>query len=151
MSRTRLPGWAARSVVVGSAVVLAAAVAVPAASAQGAPLAEPVVPAKVDASKVEGKLSPRLSAAQGPVTAFVELAKKPAVDAFKAEQSKGKEKAKQAAKAAKADTLAAVNSVVGQLKAADASTKLVTQTANAVPGAVVTADAAKIRDLAPSS
>ncbi|WP_027927930.1 S8 family peptidase [Amycolatopsis benzoatilytica] len=148
MSRTRLPGWAARSVVVGSAVVLAAAVAVPAASAQGAPLAEPVVPAKVDASKVAGKLSPRLSAAQGPVTAFIELAKKPAVDAFKAEEGKGKEKAKQAAKAAKAETAAAVNSVVGQLKAADAGMKLVTQTANAVAGAVVTADAAKIRELA---
>ncbi|MFE3171008.1 S8 family serine peptidase [Amycolatopsis sp. NPDC059090] len=148
MSRTRLPGWAARSVVVGSAVVLAAAVAIPAASAQSAPLAEPVAPAKVDASKVQGKLSPRLSAAQGQITAFVELAKKPAVDAFKEEQGKGKEKAKQAAKAAKADVAAAVSSVVGQLRAADAGTKLVTQTANAVPGAVVTADAAKIRELA---
>ncbi|SFP12039.1 S8 family serine peptidase [Amycolatopsis rubida] len=148
MSRTRLPGWAARSVVVGSAVMLAAAVAVPAASAQGAPLAEPVAPAKVDASKLQGKLSPRLSAAQGQITAFVELAKKPAVDAFKEEQGKGKEKAKQAAKAAKADVAAAVSSVVGQLRSADAGTKLVTQTANAVPGAVVTADAAKIRQLA---
>ncbi|WP_033291999.1 S8 family peptidase [Amycolatopsis jejuensis] len=149
MSRTRLPGWVARSVVVGSVVVLAAAVAgVPSASAQGAPLAEPVAPAKVDAGKVQGKLSPRLSAAQGQITAFVELAKKPAVDAFKAEEGKGKEKAKEAAKAAKAEVAAAVSSVVGQLRSADAGTKLVTQTANAIAGAVVTADAAEIRQLA---
>ncbi|WP_328607212.1 S8 family serine peptidase [Amycolatopsis sp. NBC_00345] len=151
MSRSRLPGWTARSTAVVSAVVLAAAVAgVPVASAQGAPLAEPVVPAKVDASGLQGKLSPRLSAAQGKITAFVELAKKPAVDAFTAEQNKGagKEKAKQAARAAKADTAAAVTSVLGQLKASDSAAKLVTQTSNAVAGAVVTADAAKIRELA---
>ncbi|MBB4685507.1 S8 family serine peptidase [Amycolatopsis jiangsuensis] len=149
MSRTRLPGWAARSAVVGSAVVLAAAVVgVPSASAQSAPLADPVAPAKVDATGFQGKLSPRLSAAQGEVTAFVELAKKPAVDAFNAEQGKGKEKAKQAARAAKADVAAAVSSLVGQLRSADAGMKLVTQTANAVAGAVVTADAAKIRELA---
>ncbi|GAA3575661.1 S8 family serine peptidase [Amycolatopsis ultiminotia] len=135
---------------VGSAVVLAAAVVgVPSASAQeGAPLAEPVAPAKVDSAGIQGKLSPRLNTARGEITAFVELAKKPAVDVFNAEQGKGKEKAKQAARAAKADVAAAVSSVVGQLRAADAGTKLVTQTSNAVAGAVVTADAAKIRELA---
>ncbi|MFF0145652.1 PA domain-containing protein [Amycolatopsis sulphurea] len=149
MSRTRLPRWAARSVALGSAVVLTAAVAgVPSAFAQAAPLADPVAPVKVDSTGFQGKLSSRLGAAQGEITAFVELAKKPAVDAFKAEESKGKEKAKQAARAAKNDVAAAVSSVVGQLRTADASTKLVTQTSNAVAGAVVTADAAKIRELA---
>ncbi|WP_326569144.1 S8 family serine peptidase [Amycolatopsis rhabdoformis] len=151
MSRSRLPGWAARSTAVLAAAVLAAAVTTASgAAAQTAPLADPVAQAKVAAAGLQGKISPRLDAAQGKVTAFVELAKKPAVDAFNAEQSKGsgKEKAKQAARAAKADVAATVNAVVGQLKKADAGTKLVTQTSNAVAGAVVTADAAKIRELA---
>ncbi|MFI5609680.1 S8 family serine peptidase [Amycolatopsis sp. NPDC051903] len=151
MSRSRLPGWAARSTAAVSALVLAAAITTASgASAQDAPLADPVAPAKVGAAGLQGKISPRLSAARGPITAFVELAKKPAVDAFNAEQGKGagKERAKQAARAAKADVAAAVNSVVGQLKKADAAAMLVTQTANAVAGAVVTADAAKIRELA---
>jgi subtilisin family serine protease len=133
------------------AVLLATTViAAPAATAQDVPLADGVAPAKIAASALQGKLSPRLNAAAGKITAFVELAKKPAVDAFNAEQGKGagKEKAKQAAKAAKADTAGAVDSVIGQLKAADSSTQLVAQTFNAVAGAVVTADAVKIRELA---
>ncbi|MFD9888829.1 S8 family serine peptidase [Amycolatopsis sp. NPDC059027] len=151
MSRSRLPGWAVRSSTALFAVVLATAVAgTPVASAQDAPLAESAGKAKIDQAALDGKIEPRLNTAQGQVTAFVEVAKKPAVDAFNDEQGKGagKEKAKQAARVAKADTAAAVNSVLGQLKAADARTQLVTQTANAVPGAVVTADAAKLREVA---
>ena len=144
MLRSRLP---ARVATTAFAVLLATVIAVPASSAQNLPLAGGVAPAKIDAKALQGKLSPRL-AAQGRITAFVELAKKPAVDAFTAEQPKGKEKAKQAARAAKADAAAAVNSVVGQLKAADKTTQVVTQTANAVAGVVVTADAAKIREVA---
>ncbi|SDX58429.1 Subtilase family protein [Amycolatopsis xylanica] len=139
--RRRIPVYAA-------AVLAAAVIAAPPASAQDVPLADGVGAAKVNAAGIKGKLSPRVSAAQGKITAFVELAKKPAVDAFNAEQHKGKEKAKQAAKAAKAETAAAVDAVVGQLKASDRGAKVITQTANAVSGAVVTADAAKLRELA---
>ncbi|MEC3973787.1 S8 family peptidase [Amycolatopsis sp. H20-H5] len=150
MSRSRLPRWVARSSAAVFVALLTTTVVGSPATAQDVPLADGVGNAKIDRASLEGKLSPRLNAAEGKITAFVELAKKPAVDAFNAEQSKGagKEKAKQAAKVAKAETVAAVNSVVGQLKAADAGTTLVTQTANAVPGAVVTADAADIRELA---
>ncbi len=149
MLRSRLP---LRAATAAFAVVLAAAAA-PAASAapgttQDAPLAEGVAPKKIDVAALQGKLSPRLAAAQGRITAFVELAKKPAVDAFNGAQPQGKEKAKQAARAAKADAAAAVSSVVGQLKAGDAGTKVLTQTANAVAGVVVTSDAAKLRDVA---
>jgi subtilisin family serine protease len=147
--RIRVPSRAARSSAAVFAAILAATVLGTPASAQDVPLAEGTAPAKIDAS-FQGKLSPRLNAVEGKITVFVELAKKPAVDAFNAEQSKGagKEKAKQAAKAAKADTNGAVDAVVGQLKAADASTQLVARTSNAVAGAVVTADAAKVRELA---
>ena len=41
-----------------------------------------------------------------------------------------------------------MNSVLGQLRSADAKPQVVTQTANAVPGVVVTADAAKLREVA---
>ncbi|HET6704916.1 S8 family peptidase [Amycolatopsis sp.] len=145
MSRSRLP---ARATTAAFAVVLAAALGAPVASAADVPLADGVAPAKIDDAKLQGKLSPRLGAAQGRVTAFVELAKKPAVDAFTAAQPQGKDQAKRAARAAKADTAAAVDSVVGQLRAADAKPQVVTQTANAVPGVVVTADAAKLREVA---
>jgi len=146
--RIRVPSRAARLSAAVFAAVLATTVLGTPASAQDVPLAVGATPAKTDAFK--GKLSPRLNAVEGKVTVFVELAKKPAVDAFNAEQRKGtgKEKAKQAAKAAKAETNGAVNAVVGQLKAADSSTRLVAQTSNAVAGAIVTADAAKVRELA---
>jgi subtilisin family serine protease len=145
MSRSRLP---ARVTTAFFAVVLAAALGAPVASAADAPLADGVAPAKIDDAKLQGKVAPRLAAAQGRVTAFVELAKKPAVDAFTAAQPQGKESAKRAARAAKDDTAAAVNSVLGQLRSADAKPQVVTQTANAVPGVVVTADAAKLREVA---
>ncbi|UOZ10650.1 S8 family serine peptidase [Amycolatopsis sp. WQ 127309] len=145
MSRSRLP---ARATTAAFAVVLAAALGAPVASAADAPLADSVSPAKIDDAKLQGKVEPRLAAAQGRVTAFVELAKKPAVDAFTAAQPQGKESAKRAARAAKDDTAAAVSSVLGQLRTAGAQPQTVTQTANAVPGVVVTADAAKLRDVA---
>ncbi|MGA6167248.1 S8 family serine peptidase [Amycolatopsis magusensis] len=149
MAKSRVPRWAARSSVAAlSAVLTAGFIGVPAASAQDVPLADALP--RSGAAGFTGKVEPRLGAAQGKVTAFVELAKRPAVDAFHAEQNKGagKEKAKQAAKAAQADTEAAVDSVVGQLTSGDAGTELLAETSTAVPGAVVTADAAKIRELA---
>ncbi|HVV09856.1 S8 family serine peptidase [Amycolatopsis sp.] len=119
------------------------------AAAEDAPAAG-VPAAKINASALQGKLSPRLGAASGKATAFIELARQPAVDAFNAEQAKGTglQQAKQAANAAKAGVTGAVDAVLGQLRSADAATKVLFQTENAVSGVVVTADAAKIRQLA---
>src|SRR5438067_1455079 len=142
--------WARRS----SAAVFAIALAtLPlGTSSAGAQdnLAPGVPVAKVNASGLQGKLSARMNAASGRTTAFIELARQPAVDAFNAEQAKGsgKEQAKQAANAAKAGVAGLVDSIVGLLRTQDAGTKELYQTANAVPGVVVTADAAKIRELA---
>ncbi|OZM74052.1 peptidase S8 [Amycolatopsis antarctica] len=155
MSRTRVPRWARRS----SAVVLAAAVSAgvigsPTASAQetpaGPPLADAVAPAKVAKDGLAGKLGSRLNAVQGDTTAFVELDRQPAVDAFNAEQAKGtgKEKAKEAARSAKQSTEGAVDAVLGELRSKDAGAVALAETANAVPGVVVTGDAARIRELA---
>jgi subtilisin family serine protease len=128
-------------------VLLAATFLVPVVAAQTAPLADGVASVKTGSALV-GKLSPRLVAAQGTATAFVELSNKPAVDAFNAERGNGTEKAKQAARSAKSDVSAAVDSVVSQLRSRDARTRVVARTSNAVAGAVVTADAATLRELA---
>ncbi|HJQ45877.1 MAG TPA: S8 family serine peptidase [Amycolatopsis sp.] len=142
--------WARRSSVAGFAVVLTASFLSTASAAEPDPLAEGVPAAKVNTAGLAGKLSPRLSAAAGRTTAFIELAQLPAVDAYNAEQAKGsgRAKAKDAANAAKANTRSLVGSVLGQLRSLDASTKVLFQTANAVSGVVVTADGAKIRELA---
>ncbi|RZQ64540.1 S8 family serine peptidase [Amycolatopsis suaedae] len=136
------------SAVVFTAVLAATVFGTPGATAQTPPLADAVAPAKSDAGPLKDKLSPRLHAQEGRVTAFVELAKRPAVDAFNAERGRGKEQAKRAARAAKTETEGAVDSVVGQLRSGDAGTKLLAETSNAVPGAVVTADAGHLRELA---
>ena len=114
------------------------------------PLAEGIPTAKVNPAGPAGKLAPRLGAATGRTTAFIELAQAPAVDAYNAERAKGAPpgQARGAANAAKANVRTLVGSVLGQLRARDASTKVLFQTANAVAGVVVTADAAKIRELA---
>jgi subtilisin family serine protease len=118
------------------------------AQAQGEPLAQPVKGAQgLDAKALQLKVSPRLNSS-GQVTAFVALDRKPAVDAFTEKQGQGKEAQKQAAKQARTDTTAAVERVVGQLRAADGATRELYRTSNGVPGVVVTADAAKVRELA---
>jgi subtilisin family serine protease len=91
-----------------------------------------------------------VATARGAITAFVELARKPAVDAFteKENAGAGKDAAKQAARDARNDVSAAADQVVGQLRSADGATKELYRTANGVPGVVVTADAAKVRELA---
>lgn len=143
----RFPGRPAAAVF---AITLAMTVLGPATASAQNGLAKGLTPAKVDSKPLMGKLSPRLAAERGETTAFIELAKQPAVDAFNAEQSKGssRDKAKQAANAAKAEVTGLVDTIVGQLLATDGSTKKLYQTSNAVAGVVVTADAAKIRDLA---
>ncbi|WP_027946243.1 S8 family serine peptidase [Amycolatopsis taiwanensis] len=143
----RFPGRSAAAVF---ATTLAITVLAPGAASAQDSLAQGLAPAKFDPKGLQGKLSPRLAAAQGQTTAFIELAKQPAVDAFNAEQSKGsgRDKAKQAANAAKAGVAGLVNTIVGQLRAADARTTELYHTSNAIAGVVVTADAAKIRELA---
>ncbi|PWK89259.1 subtilase family protein [Lentzea atacamensis] len=118
------------------------------AQAQSEPLAQPVKGAqKLDAKALQLKVSPRLNQS-GKVTAFVALDRKPAVDAFEEKKPQGKEAAKQAAKQARKDVSASVDQVVGELKSKDTATKELYRTSNGVPGVVVTADAAKVRELA---
>ncbi|MET8764541.1 S8 family serine peptidase [Lentzea sp. NPDC004782] len=118
------------------------------AQAQSEPLAQPLKGAHgLDAKALQLKVSPRLNQS-GQVTAFVALDRKPAVDAFEEKKPQGKEVAKQAAKQAKSDVSATVDQVVGELKSKDNGTKELFRTSNAVPGVVVTADAAKVRELA---
>ncbi|WP_370467774.1 S8 family serine peptidase [Lentzea flava] len=118
------------------------------AQAQSEPLAQPVKGAhKLDAKALQLKVSPRLNQS-GQVTAFVALDRKPAVDAFEEKKPQGKEVAKQAAKQAKNDVSATVDQVVGELKSKDTATKELFRTSNGVPGVVVTAEAAKVRELA---
>lgn len=142
--------WARRSSAAVFAIALTATVVGTAAAAPADEPAAGLPIAKVDASRLAGKVSARLAAAQGRTTAFIELAQQPAVDAFNAEQAKGTgpEQAKRAANAAKAGVTGAVDAVLGQLRSLDAGTKKLFQTANAVSGVVVTADAAQIRRLA---
>ncbi len=104
----------------------------------------------LDAGTLQMKVAQRLSAAKGRVTAFVELEAKPAVDTYAEKTSQGasKQQAKDAAKATKADTGKVVDRVVGDLKGRDGATKELYRTANGVPGVVVQADAAKVRELA---
>jgi subtilisin family serine protease len=99
---------------------------------------------------LQPKLSPRLAAAQGKVTAFVEVDRPAAVDAFQQKQSQGagRAEARRAAQAAKADTARVVDTVVARLRSKDAATREVYRTANAVPGVVVTADANTVREAA---
>ncbi|ONI83948.1 peptidase S8 [Saccharothrix sp. ALI-22-I] len=115
------------------------------------PLAPSVVAARgLDAGKLQLKVSDRLTAAKGRVTAFVELEAKPAVDTFAEQTSQGasKQQAKDAAKATKNDTGRVVDQVVTALKGKDSATTELYRTANGVPGVVVQADAAKVRELA---
>ncbi|WP_433264243.1 S8 family serine peptidase [Actinosynnema sp. CS-041913] len=148
MSRSRV---VARSAVPVLAAILVAGSTAGTALGAEEPLAPSVAAARgLDAGKLQLKVGKRLTAAQGKVTAFVELEAKPAVDTYteKTGQGASKQQAKDAAKATKNDTAKVVDSVVGDLKGKDASTKEVYRTANGVPGVVVTADAAKVRELA---
>ncbi|MFI9815759.1 S8 family peptidase [Saccharothrix variisporea] len=147
MSRSRVVARSAAPVL--AAILLAASTGSGLAAADQA--AESVAPAHgLDAGKLQLKVGKRLSAAQGRVTAFVELEAKPAVDTYAEKTSQGasKQQAKDAAKATKDDTGRKTDEVVGDLKAKDSGTKELYRTSNGVPGVVVTADADKVRELA---
>ncbi|KAA2253525.1 S8 family serine peptidase [Solihabitans fulvus] len=146
---------AARSAVAVLAVILAGSTGVGAAVGQeqnqNDPLAQSLPSHKgLPTGDLTNKIEPKLANANGVVTAFVELDKKPAVDAFNEKKSQGgsKDQAKQAAKDAKADTAQTTDKVVADLTSKDAATTVVAKTANAVPGITVTANADKIRELA---
>ncbi|WP_123745880.1 S8 family peptidase [Saccharothrix texasensis] len=148
MSRSRV---VARSAVPVLAAILVAGATAGTALAAEDPLAPSVANARgLDAGKLQLKVSDRLTAAKGRVTAFVELEAKPAVDTFAEKTSQGatKQQAKDAAKATKNDTGRVTDVVVDALKGKDSATKELFRTANGVPGVVVRADAAKVRELA---
>ncbi|GGM44038.1 peptidase S8 [Longimycelium tulufanense] len=156
-----MPGGAGRvaarsaAAVLSALLVTAVAGTVTATAAPTAPDGTELAPSVPGATPlptapVEGKISPKLAEVKGAVTAFVELEKKPAVDAFaeKEREGAGKERAKQAAQQAKQETRQAAEKVVRELRAKDANTTESHRTSNAVPGVVVTADADKVRELA---
>ncbi|HEX2299166.1 MAG TPA: peptidase S8, partial [Pseudonocardiaceae bacterium] len=112
--------------------------------APGLPLAAPASPALHD------KISPRLHTGQGPATVFVELVQTPAADVYRAERRAGRPApaAARAATAAKSRVTQAADRVLGSLRSRDAGTDELFRTVNAVPGLVVTADLAHVRELA---
>ncbi len=88
-----------------------------------------------------------LARARGPVTAFVELTTTPATQAYGAEQARGGGDPAAAARAARQRADVQADRVLTALRGRDAATREVAQTRNAVPGVVVTADAASLRGL----
>ncbi|MEU5694724.1 S8 family serine peptidase [Actinosynnema sp. NPDC020468] len=112
------------------------------------PLAASTLPAPASGSSE--RIGTTLAAATGAVTAFVELATTPASQVFADEKAGGAGDAQAASSAreSRADTGEVADKVVDVLRGKDAGTREVAKTANAVPGVVVTADAAKVRELA---
>ncbi|MEU6149760.1 S8 family serine peptidase [Actinosynnema sp. NPDC047251] len=121
------------------------------ADADGRP-ADPVAPTRaehVEAGSAE-RVGSTLAAATGAVTAFVELTETPAAEAFDTEKARGAgdQQAAAAAVATRQRTDDTANRVLDVLRGKDSATREVAKTANAVPGIVVNADAAKVRELA---
>ena len=123
-----------------------------ASAAPDVPLAASVPVAKGEPSTggTSERVGPPLVKATGTVTAFVELTETPAVEAFTAARSRGEgaDLARTAARETRRRSDAKADKVVGALRGKDSATKEVGKTSNAVSGVVVTADAAKLRELA---
>ncbi|MEV0680879.1 S8 family serine peptidase [Actinosynnema sp. NPDC050436] len=121
------------------------------ASAQDQP-AEPVAPTRAQPGGTGSseRVGSTLAEATGAVTAFVELAETPAAEAFDTEKARGAgdQQAAASAQATRQRTDDTANRVLDVLRGKDSATQEVAKTANAVPGVVVTADAAKVRELA---
>jgi subtilisin family serine protease len=100
------------------------------------------------AEKVSARIAP-----QGRATAFIELARRPAVDIYNEQSARGvgRDKARQAARAASDDVGKVVEELTGALRARDASAQVLYSTVNAVAGMTVTGDATAIRELATRS
>ncbi|MBB5956616.1 subtilisin family serine protease [Saccharothrix tamanrassetensis] len=112
------------------------------------PLAEPLPPSRAKVAKTGSseRVGATLAQAHGPVTAFVELAATPAAEAATTERSRGGDPA-QAARASRQRTDDTATRVLDVLRGKDAASRQVARTTNAVAGLVVTADAAKVREL----
>lgn len=96
------------------------------------------------------KVSARV-VSSGPVSAFVEFAKRPAVDVYNEQSTRAggnREQAKQKAREAAADIGRTADTLSGALKTRDSNAHLVYTTTNAVAGMVIHADAEAIRELA---
>ena len=145
---TRSTGVLATSALLVAALLHTTGVAT---AAPATPLAESVRAAtgKPTTGGSSEQVGQSLTKATGTVTAFVELAETPAVEAFTAAQARGesKDQAGTSAKQARQRSDAKADKVVGELRDQDAATKEVAKTSNAVSGVVVTADAAKVREL----
>ncbi|MCE6999487.1 S8 family serine peptidase [Saccharothrix sp. S26] len=107
--------------------------------------AGPLPPNRADHAG-NGSSERALDRAKGPVTAFVELATTPATQAYGDEKARGGDPAA-AARAARQHADAQADRVLAALRGRDAGTRQVAETRNAVPGLVVTADAASLRGL----
>ncbi|QFZ16416.1 S8 family peptidase [Saccharothrix syringae] len=94
------------------------------------------------------RVDPALTRATGPVTAFVELATTPAAEAYGDQKARGAVDPAAAARAARRRTEDVADRVLAALRHRDAGTREVATTGNAVPGVLVTADAARLRELA---
>ncbi|MFD7655838.1 S8 family serine peptidase [Actinosynnema sp. NPDC059797] len=94
------------------------------------------------------RVAPALARATGPVTAFVELATTPAAKAYRDQRARGAGDPAAAALAARHVTDDVAGRVLAALRGADRATRQVATTRNAVPGVIVTADAARLRELA---
>ena len=115
-------------------------------SASGADRAARPLPANRADHAGNGSSERALDRARGPVTAFVELTTTPATQAFGDEKARGGDPAA-AARAARQRVDAQADRVLTALRGRDAATREVAKTRNAVPGVVVTADAASLRGL----
>ena len=90
-----LLGWGRSRWAVAVVAITATATAAASAVAIGQPDQPELAPglpvaAQLPAELMPGKVSPRLSTGQGPVTVFVELAQTPAVDVYHAERHAGR-------------------------------------------------------------
>ncbi|MGW4114336.1 S8 family serine peptidase [Actinosynnema sp. NPDC004786] len=115
------------------------------------PHAEPLPPNRTDHRTGTGsseRVGAALARAEGPITAFVELATIPAAEAYGAQKARGVGDPVAAARSARLLADAQADRVVRALLGRDAGARRVASTRNAVPGVVVTADAASLRELA---
>ncbi|MGH3787926.1 MAG: S8 family peptidase [Pseudonocardiaceae bacterium] len=100
----------------------------------------------------QGKISPRLGAAPGPLTVFIELTPPPAVDVYSAERGAGRTPpvAAAAARIAGSRVGQAADRVLDRLQRRGAGTRQLFRTSNAVPGLAVITDRQAVDDLAGS-
>ena len=142
--------------------VLAAVLAVTTVGLTGTAAAQPTPPPDVplaagvpvaDAEGFTGKVADRVRDAQGPTSVFIELAERPAVDVFAAARRQGRTEvaAANAAQDAADATDETSTGVVDDLASAGGAPEEIFRTSNAVPGIAVTADAARIREIADSA